>query len=369
MSFSKKISDLPEASSYGASDYIAIVQNNNGTKVSKKASLSSFVEYVRSNAAVIGATVMGVANPSDTAITVPLNNDAVWFAIAPGTYSLYGNIVVTDTPKLIMHDCANDYWSAEELWTGGTAITSASATVDSNVGTPGVTVSLNDGAIAFAFTNLKGEPGQPGGTGPAGPAGVTSASATVDANVGTPSVSVTLNNGALSFAFHNLKGEPGSGGSAGTLDTSNTTAQATNASESLGGTVNLHKVSKTGSYNDLLNKPTIPAEVTETTVANWGFTKNTGTVTAVKVNNQTYNPTSGVVDLGSIGGGGSSTLSGLSDVTLTSPASGHLLSYDGSKWVNSVAGNLNYQRVTSAQYAAMYSAGTLQSNVLYAIVD
>ena len=32
-----------------------------------------------------------------------------------------------------------------------------------------------------------------------------------------------------------------------------------------------------GNYDDLSNKPTIPAEVTETTVANWGFTKNTGT--------------------------------------------------------------------------------------------
>lgn len=32
-----------------------------------------------------------------------------------------------------------------------------------------------------------------------------------------------------------------------------------------------------GSYNDLTNKPTIPAEVTESTVSGWGFTKNTGT--------------------------------------------------------------------------------------------
>lgn len=39
----------------------------------------------------------------------------------------------------------------------------------------------------------------------------------------------------------------------------------------------LHKVALTGNYNDLENKPTIPAEVTETTVSNWGFTKNTGT--------------------------------------------------------------------------------------------
>lgn len=32
-----------------------------------------------------------------------------------------------------------------------------------------------------------------------------------------------------------------------------------------------------GDYNDLSNKPTIPAEVTENTVSGWGFTKNTGT--------------------------------------------------------------------------------------------
>lgn len=37
------------------------------------------------------------------------------------------------------------------------------------------------------------------------------------------------------------------------------------------------KVAKSGSYNDLANKPTIPAAVTETTVKGWGFTKNTGT--------------------------------------------------------------------------------------------
>lgn len=44
----------------------------------------------------------------------------------------------------------------------------------------------------------------------------------------------------------------------GTLNTSNTTAQTVNESESLTGAVNLHKVAKTGSYNDLLNKPSIP---------------------------------------------------------------------------------------------------------------
>ena len=45
----------------------------------------------------------------------------------------------------------------------------------------------------------------------------------------------------------------------GTLDTTATTAQATNASEALSGAIKLHKISKTGSYGDLLNKPTIDA--------------------------------------------------------------------------------------------------------------
>lgn len=55
--------------------------------------------------------------------------------------------------------------------------------------------------------------------------------------------------------------EVSGGGSAsvGTLNTTNTTSQATNASESFGGNINLHKVSKTGSYNDLNDKPTIPS--------------------------------------------------------------------------------------------------------------
>ena len=44
------------------------------------------------------------------------------------------------------------------------------------------------------------------------------------------------------------------------LNTNNTAAQAVNASETIAGsgTINLHKVAKTGSYNDLSNKPTIP---------------------------------------------------------------------------------------------------------------
>lgn len=45
----------------------------------------------------------------------------------------------------------------------------------------------------------------------------------------------------------------------GTLNTNNSTAQTVSNSEALSGNINLHKVSKTGNYNDLLNKPTIPS--------------------------------------------------------------------------------------------------------------
>ena len=47
----------------------------------------------------------------------------------------------------------------------------------------------------------------------------------------------------------------------GTLNTNNSTAQTVSSSESLSGTIKLHKISKTGNYNDLLNKPTILLQI------------------------------------------------------------------------------------------------------------
>lgn len=106
----------------------------------------------------------------------------------------------------------------------------------------------------------------------------------------------TVDLGTVLTAHQNIK----------TLNTNNTTPQTANGSESISGsgTINLHKVAKTGNYNDLLNKPTIPAAVTESTVSGWGFTKNKGTVTsvAVKMNGATKGTvtSSGTIDLGTV---------------------------------------------------------------------
>jgi hypothetical protein len=53
------------------------------------------------------------------------------------------------------------------------------------------------------------------------------------------------------------------GGATGTLNTSNSTAQTPQSGESFGGNINLHKVSKTGSYNDLTDKPVIPTTLSK----------------------------------------------------------------------------------------------------------
>lgn len=50
----------------------------------------------------------------------------------------------------------------------------------------------------------------------------------------------------------------------------------------------------------MIGKTNVQSTVTEKTVSEWGFTKNTGTVTGVKMNGTTKSPSSGVVDLGTV---------------------------------------------------------------------
>lgn len=50
----------------------------------------------------------------------------------------------------------------------------------------------------------------------------------------------------------------------------------------------------------MIGKTNVQSTVTENTINDWGFTKNTGTVTGVKMNGTTKSPSSGVVDLGTV---------------------------------------------------------------------
>ena len=52
-----------------------------------------------------------------------------------------------------------------------------------------------------------------------------------------------------------------------------------NLIESKANTADLHKIAKSGSYNDLIDKPIIPETVDEHTVAEWGFIKTAGDYT------------------------------------------------------------------------------------------
>ena len=143
---------------------------------------------------------------------------------------------------------------------------------------------------------------------------------------------VTLSNVATSGSYNDLKDKPTIPINLSDLGEDSTHRVVTDAEKS---TWNA-KSNFSGSYNDLTNKPSIPTQVTESTVSGWGFTKNTGTyskpsggipktdlastvqssldkadtalqteqykgtVTGVKINGTTKNPSSGVVDLGTV---------------------------------------------------------------------
>lgn len=61
---------------------------------------------------------------------------------------------------------------------------------------------------------------------------------------------------ATSGSYNDLSNKPTIPAAPGTLNTSLTTAQSTSTNEALSGTIKLHKVAKTGTYSDLIGAPT-----------------------------------------------------------------------------------------------------------------
>lgn len=75
------------------------------------------------------------------------------------------------------------------------------------------------------------------------------------------------------------------------LNTDNSTALEVNAQEEISGTVSLHKVSKTGNYNDLLNKPNIPSKTSDLTNDSGFIDKSVSDLDNYYNKTETYNKT------------------------------------------------------------------------------
>ena len=76
---------------------------------------------------------------------------------------------------------------------------------------------------------------------------------------------------------------------------------------------------------------------------------------------QSYNGNMDIIDA-NLGGGGSSSLAGLTDVDLTTPTDGQVLTYDGnsSKWVNANGGGGGGHTIEDASGSAMTQRTNLQ---------
>lgn len=75
----------------------------------------------------------------------------------------------------------------------------------------------------------------------------------------------------------------------GTLSTTSTSSLSTSSSESLRGNISLHKIAKTGSYDDLNNKPTIPTTTSSVTSGSSAALTSGGAYSALSEKEDTSN--------------------------------------------------------------------------------
>lgn len=76
-----------------------------------------------------------------------------------------------------------------------------------------------------------------------------------------------------------------------TLNTNITTSQPVSESELITGEMVLHKISKTGDYNDLLNKPTIPTKTSDLTNDSGFIDNSVSNLTNYYLKSETYSQT------------------------------------------------------------------------------
>ena len=141
-------------------------------------------------------------------------------------------------------------------------------------GTNVVTVTLEDDRTS-TFNIKNGSKGSTGAQGPAGQDGqngqdgvgiddITIEQSTFD---GQPNVVTVHLSDKTTKTFNVYNGHTGATGTAGILHTNNSTAVSPGpGDESMSNDIKLHKISKTGNYNDLIDKPTIPAAANDSTI-------------------------------------------------------------------------------------------------------
>ena len=184
------------------------------------------------------------------------------------------------------------------------------------------TINLHKIAKTGTYSDLIGKPSIPTKTsdltndsGFVTSSGITS----VSKGTATSGGSVTTSGGAVTIAFPTVPSAPG------TLVTNKTTAQTASSGEAMSGTINLHKVAKTGTYSDLIGTPTIPTVDSAPTSGSSNAVSSGGVYTAI--NNIPALPSVTSSDNGKIlqvssGAWAAGTLSGylpLSGGTMTGP--------------------------------------------------
>lgn len=146
-----------------------------------------------------------------------------------------------------------------------------------------------------------------------------------------------------------------------TLKTDNTTAQSTSSSEAIAGsgTINLHKVAKTGTYSDLIGTPTIPTSYVASSSYNSStkkltITPNSGTATEVTFGSNAFNstaiPTSYVSSASVSGNTLTITPNSGSDITFTNTT------YGGDRGISLSSGNFGHSNtaITAQTTQALY---------------